>query len=132
MSAFVVNDETISGMLKGKDFGAYPGNGLAYYWNGTMHYFNGHTQEIGQKLLDENYRSVNYRYSEDTQPRRFRERVLNHRVSVVEVIKLCDCYDYQSCETPDWPETEAHAIMTALRERAIRNLPGYDDAPWGY
>ena len=49
----------------------------------------------------------------------------------VEIIKLCDCYDYQSCETRDWETTEAFAICAALRAAAIDSLPGYEDAPWG-
>jgi hypothetical protein len=45
-----------------------------------------------------------------------------------ELYGLCDCYAYQACETSDWHETEAYAIMQYLKQRAIRNLPGYDDA----
>ncbi len=48
----------------------------------------------------------------------------------VEIIKACDCYDYQSCETPDWKDTEAYAIMQMLRKRAIYSLPGYEEAAW--
>ena len=35
-----------------------------------------------------------------------------------------------SAETDNWKETEAYAIYDALKETAIRNLPGYEDARW--
>jgi hypothetical protein len=49
----------------------------------------------------------------------------------VEVLKLISCFEYQSCEHPDWDESEAYAFCEALRHRMIDMLPGYDAAPWG-
>lgn len=126
MSAFVVSDRSITGMLQAAS-PQYPGDGATYYWQSEPHYFGGHTQEIAQKLLDENYRSVNYRYSETSEPHRWQAQMVRH-LEPVEIIRLCDCYAYQACETSDWHETEAYAIMQYLKQRAIRNLPGYDDA----
>jgi len=131
MSAFIVGNKHINVMLQAATRNRYPGHGLSYYWNREPHYFNGNTQDIGQKLVDENYRSVNHRYGEQETPDQFKTMVLDKCYTPVEIIKACDCYRYQSCETPDWQDTEAHAIMVALRERAIRLLPGYDDADWG-
>ena len=128
MSAFIVGNKHISAMMQAAS-PRYPGDTVSYYWNDEPHYFGGHSQEIGQKLVDENYRSVNYRYNEDTQPETFKN-IPQRRFSPVELIKACDCYNYQSCETPDWKETEAYAIMQMLRERAIDNLPGYSEAAW--
>jgi len=48
------------------------------------------------------------------------------------LIKATHCYDYQACETPDYPESWAAAVMRQIREAAILHLPGYDEAPWGY
>lgn len=130
MSAFVVSNETVTGMLEGaKHFIGH--NGLYYYWNDEVHYFAGHTKEIGQILVDENYKSVNYRYSEETPSHQFAVMPIRH-LSHVEILKLCDCYTYQACETPDWEESEAYAIVQAIRARVIHTLPGYDEAPWGY
>lgn len=55
----------------------------------------------------------------------------------VMILKMCDCYEYQSCETPEWYGQPAHknparAVLEAIRSRAINSLPGYEDAPWGY
>ena len=130
MSAFIVGNKHINAMLKAASLNRYPGDGAHYYWNGESYYFNGNSHIIGQKLVDENYRSVNYRYTEQEEPEQFKSMVLHAEYTPVQIIKACDCYNYQSCETPDWRETEAYAIMTALRERAIDMLPGYDEADW--
>lgn len=50
--------------------------------------------------------------------------------SHVDVLKACDCYSYQACETDDWPDTEAAQFITALRLATISKLPGYDASPW--
>lgn len=89
--------------------------------------------EIGQKLLDENVRSVNYRYHEKDTPESYTFKHVKHVVPLpaVNILKAIDCLDYQSCETPDWRESEAFAILRVIKDVAIRNLPGYDAAPWG-
>ena len=129
MSAFTLSNKHITAMLS-MSGPRYPGDGASYYWNNEAHAFNGHAQEIGQKLVDQNWRSVNYRYDENEPAPRYAYEHPAMQVTPVQVIKACNCYNYQSCETPDWPETEAYAIMRALRERAINSLPGYKDAKW--
>ena len=49
----------------------------------------------------------------------------------VVILKLCANLDYQSCETPDWKTTKARALLEQIKDEAIRQLPGYEDAPWG-
>jgi hypothetical protein len=51
--------------------------------------------------------------------------------SPVQVLKSCDCYEYQSCEHPGWKQSEAKQFIDALRREAWHALPGYDDAEWG-
>lgn len=130
MSAYLVTDEHISAMLQAAT-PRYPGDGKTYYYGGTRHPFGGYHQETGQILLDENYRSVNYRYSEDDKSHRFQLRAVRS-CSAVELIKMAHCYQYQSCETPDWKQTEGYAIIVALEAMAIRKLSGYDEATWGF
>jgi hypothetical protein len=50
----------------------------------------------------------------------------------VALLKLCDCLDYQSCETEDWKQTAAHELLELIRGAAICALPGYEKAPWDY
>lgn len=54
------------------------------------------------------------------------------RLDPVTALKLCDCLEYQSCETDDYAERPAYNLLNMIRRAAIRELPGYDDAPWGY
>jgi hypothetical protein len=129
MSAFIVGDEHISAMLKAANL-CGPGGGRSYYWNGEGTAFLSNIQVIGQKLVDENYRSVNSRYESDNEPRQFTRKIFNRKIEPVEIIKACDCYIYQSCESPDWQESEAYAIVQVLREMAIKALPGYNEAQW--
>lgn len=50
------------------------------------------------------------------------------KLTPVEVLKLCSGYEYQTCETDDWKQTVAIAIIESIRRAAIRQLPGYDEA----
>ena len=48
----------------------------------------------------------------------------------VQVLKACDCYDYQSCETDDYPQSEAKRMIETIKTWAITTLPSYDKAEW--
>lgn len=83
---------------------------------------------VGAILASANVASVNYRYAEDAL-----EPVYTHHpvvADVVGVLKALDCYEYQSCEAPEWDYSEAYAICAALRREAIAQLPGYAEAEW--
>lgn len=54
------------------------------------------------------------------------------RLQPVWLLKMCDCLEYQSCETDDWQTTPACDLLRAIRKAAIRALPGYDAGPWDY
>ena len=57
------------------------------------------------------------------------------------LIKLTHCFDYQSCEVPDYFEGEVAAAVKAIREaaaarlgmtvEAARQTIAYDEARWG-
>lgn len=103
--------------------------------------------DIGCILLAENERSVLYRYPdcvETDKPGTIGEEAIDYRFKTwqqaftlqhdklcVWIIKACDCYDYQACETDDYPQSIAHGIIERIRAKAIRSLLAYDEAPWG-
>lgn len=97
--------------------------------------------EVANMLWEENLKSVAYRYQDDQLPGPEGEDfivtpqdVLDHhwpQFDPVQVLKACNHYEYQSCEHPEWQDSEAKAFIEALRRRAIHALPGYDDAEWG-
>ena len=100
-------------------------------------------QRVAQMLWDECIASVLHAYpndTRDTMPGPVGEDYELHaadfarhpaHVEPVEVLKACDCYEYQSCEHPGWATSEAHAYIEALRRHAWQSLVGYEDAEWG-
>jgi hypothetical protein len=99
---------------------------------------------VGRMLWRENINSVSERYQEpdptelpgvigedyDFGPEDVRGYHWT-QIKPVEVLAACACYAYQSCEHEGWKASEARAYIEALKNRAIRALPGYGDAPWG-
>lgn len=97
--------------------------------------------EIGRILLDENERSVRYRYpdcgpedlpgtiGEDSASYKFRSWPLRSPLSAMTILNACDGFDYQACETDDYDQSLAAVIINRIRGWAIRRLPGLSDAP---
>jgi hypothetical protein len=128
MSAWIVNDKTIALLVEALfkyDLASRDGS------------------RLGQHLLDENYRSVNYRYGESTLVRAYRHEgtpaaLLNDPYTVY---KVACCYDYQSCEHPAYRDSPAAHMIDALRgaietqlartEDDITSTEAFDQAPWG-
>jgi hypothetical protein len=84
---------------------------------------------VGAMLLAENRRSVNHRYDEEEIEEPYTFDLLPGRVDPVVVLKAIQCYEYQTCEHPEWESSEAKEFCDALRGRMIHNLPGYDRGP---
>ena len=49
----------------------------------------------------------------------------------LDVIKICRCFEYKSCEHPEWETSWSRTFLQQVVDAAINDLPGYDDAPWG-
>jgi hypothetical protein len=116
---------------------------------------------LGRMLWAENLASVAYRYpgdgdSERPGPNDFRDADVTTYtaptsevlLSAAGVVKAVDCYEYQSCEHPAWPDSAAAGFAGALRTAVLTCIPadqlepsrysgqrkyppGYDTAPWG-
>jgi len=102
--------------------------------------------EVGRMLLTENVRSVCYRYNEPMDSANlpgpvgfslaeatfgyFHVVEYTHLLTPVATLKALACYEYQSCEHPDWEGSESKAFCDALRHAAINALPGYEEADW--
>jgi hypothetical protein len=137
MSAYVVSNDTIDLILSvaqrvaRHDANIYLGESARY---------NLHTdaQALGQILLNENYRSVNARYNETGEPEAYRFRhVDTDRAGAgmdpaILVLGSIKCLRYQSCETEDYPTTDAARILNAIENKATSYLMSVHDAPWGW
>jgi len=97
-------------------------------------------QALGLMLWAENIRSVVCRYNlsgtkEEEQYRldlasyRFR-RYAGLRASAV--ASALACYDYQSCECPDYRETAAASFVYRLAQVIGDQPRGYGSEPWGF
>lgn len=86
-------------------------------------------------LANENARSVAYRYSEEPEPVQSigREGVypLAWQKPCGWLLKVLDCYEYQSCEHPDWEGSHVKRMIDDLRAASWRRAPGYEETPWG-
>jgi hypothetical protein len=107
---------------------------------------------LGQKLWRENLVSVAYRYPGDGDGERpgpidFRDADVDEYVYRRPDVKIepealmvaIGCYDYQSCEHPDWERSEArawvHKLYAQLEAAGVKRLPiGSPEAmkAWGY
>ena len=92
--------------------------------------------EAGKRLWRENVKSICYRYDDHTgmfdeaeiEAYRFREL---HNLKPGGVAKVVGCYDYQSCEHPEWEASDAYAACRAVEAKLLTLLPGYASGPWG-
>jgi hypothetical protein len=126
MSAFVVPRSHVAAIVK------WARSAHVLGWNAFTSYGPSDTALSSTRAADilmrENVRSVSYRYPEDTArgdlPGSIGEladatfthaEILAARVlTPSEVLHAVACLDYQSCETPDWQETTAHALLRRI------------------
>jgi hypothetical protein len=132
MSAFVVSEVHINSLLSWANLNRVypihsqePGRPLTLDFSVTDD-----LSEMAQTLMDENTKAVNIRYHEHETPLDIFFVFVNARISPVQVLKACNCYDYQSCEDPAYEQTLAAQIIQHIRMAAIHKLPGYDAAAW--
>jgi hypothetical protein len=150
MSAYIVDKEHVLYLVEAAMSRRIGGGAFYWMWgNPTQSAKLGCTDyeravEVANMLWRENIKSVGTRYegSSATLPgpkggefvitRADFQGVRWLQFNAVQVIKACDCFNYQSCEHGDeWEASEAKAFIDSLRASAWRELPGYDEAEWG-
>ena len=141
MSAFVVDHAHINAILTfAKKHKAHiyfsndcPANWPLPYVFGAMN-LNDPIQLdwLAQMLLNENVRSVNYRYRESDKPSSIAFVPKGSHLKPIDVLSMLGCYDYQTSETDDYNSTLARFIIDSIRQCAITALPGYRDAVYAF
>lgn len=88
---------------------------------------------VGQTLYTENFRSVNHRYRENEQVETYLFTRYKGTLTLTFPIfvKLLHCLEYQSCEHEEWETSEAKHFISEFISSGCRELPGYEEAPWG-
>ena len=127
MSAFIVSNDHINALVRFAS--VYD---LGYYHSASETHVRvpGNEDIVAQMLLDENVRSVNFRYGDTAQADRISYDINAPRLTAVQTIKAAACLEYQSCETSGWTDSEAKALLDSIRSEAIAQLPGYAEAAW--
>jgi hypothetical protein len=127
MSAFIVSEEHIQSIVRGISQQDH----FSYYHKGRISVNTDlELNRIGQLLVNQNFKSVNVRYNSNQKPEQFMIKHFGKKRSAIQLIKACDCLEYQSCETDDYYQSEAYRIIDTARRRFIRTIPEYEDADW--
>jgi len=131
MSAFIVNEYHLNALVSWASYG-HSSRKVSYYWQGKHRPIAGDEQRVVNVLYAENVRSVNARYRENetADPIKFNLLIGGANLNPIEVCKAVHCLVYQSCETSDWEQSEAFAILQAIEAKAIRSVHGYENAAW--
>lgn len=96
-------------------------------------------QEIATILQQENAKSVKFRYGENSDAAIYDPVVINNehfifqldQFTTPQIVKSVRCYQYQSCEHPEWESSEAKRFCDDLIMTVIDHMFGYDEAVWG-
>jgi hypothetical protein len=140
MSAYIVSREHILYLLAAATSPVIEAIGkLRWFHDGQWHDVRSddseRAAEVANLLWRENIASVSARYpneSSATLPGPCHENfvivpadlhVPFKAINPMQVIKCCDCYEYQSCEHEGWETSEAYAFISALRTAAWHALP---------
>lgn len=108
MSAYIVNDNTINAVLGFAD-------------KCDLNNFDcGDLSALGQILVNENYRSTNYRYDEDNTPHSF--VYSRYTVPATTALRHLSRIEYQLCEPEDWETTPAFRLCARLRKNMVSQL----------
>ncbi len=131
MSAFICSSKHINtivsyGIQKGAS--AYvAGASGKFYWQS----FELDPSLIVNILTNANTRSVNKLLGKkDSISTAKYAAIATAYLSPVQIIKLCDCFDYQASEIDDYDQSAAAEMIRSVRALAIDSLPGYADAHW--
>ena len=123
MSCYVCSDETISVIANA--FAKYK----VTYYEDFMDKPSIYTQypnsievvKIGQSLLEQNYRSVNERYNENTPATTFKLKKIEN-VNEGMIVGCINNYMYQSCVTKDWTGSAIYMSLNNLKNAILEQL----------
>ena len=132
MSAYVVHKAHINALVRLALEGPIgvpvsPGNTWHTIYFGNDRLSPERADELGQALLRENVRSVNYRYSERRKVPTY-EYSGGRQLTVPEAIQAIAGFHYQACEHPSWERSEVYRFLFRLLDQVSSRVPGVDEA----
>lgn len=161
MSAYIVNPDVIDVLARAACTTGRGPSATTVSWSwpsldeehGYAHYraAYGGEEEVGRRLLRENERSIITRYPDcaDDDGRPLYDRFPGPAdyegweaytfpgwswamPAPIDVLGIIAHYEYQSCESHDWQDTEAYAFCRSLTDRMHTLLPGWGTVRWDY
>ena len=142
MSAFIVDKVHIDMLLAIAQHGPPDANHISGspWWNVIA---GRNVNALGDMLVAENVKSVTARYPDNDDRKLpgptvqywqlpFSYKRPAYIPTVLEAFSVIDCYEYQSCEHDEWPQSEAQAFCHDLRKELTHALPGQDNITWGW
>ena len=81
-------------------------------------------------LAEANRAAYRERYGEQPEPAVPYQAPEARALSAVQVVKACDCLEYQCSDWSEWEGSTAQRALARIRQHAICALPGYDEAAW--
>ena len=154
MSAYLCNTQHIAALaaFASTTFSKYPGGGhisALHDWRGSSNIET--AQRVAVELAKQNIRSLAARYPNDlsgdrpgpagmtddvyeTECTKYAYEYMRRPTGLkpLDIISMCKCYEYQSCESEDWTDTLAHRQIQWIIGEALRQIPGYDNAVRDY
>lgn len=133
MSAYIVNNKTISAIVKG--FRVYNAAFAAEDYKEAASITTGvdiTSNAMGQALVNQNYKSVNFRYSRNTETPKYNYEDVKINEGIL--LGCIDCYEYQACETDDYFNSEIHYSLLRLKNKILKRMikEKGQEIPWGY
>ena len=142
MSAFILEDDSIDLLVTAGIMGVGIDGGLRVFQCGASLHFTQSgdgADEVGAILKTENVASVNYRYNESKQATPYRYSgsgitpyLGGKIIPWGQVLKTVRCYEYQSCEHPEWNGSLAKAICEAITQKVCARIADECDAEWNW
>lgn len=103
---------------------------LWYELNGQYGYMGQEeAAAVADCLYNQNVRSVNDRYSEQTDNESYRFKYITNAknaYSLAEIAGAIDGLEYQSCESDDYHQTDAYKILTSMRKELLKKVQSRD------
>lgn len=132
MSSYQVSDNHLNVLVHAL-FEFVDGAAVVYDPDGKARYYEetdrDSRSQVGQILRNENTWALSDRYGDDTLIAYGYRRPATE-YSPVQILKACDCYEYQAGASRTWDGSEARQILTQIRKGATQRLEGYDEADW--
>jgi hypothetical protein len=125
MSAYLADQNHIEYLASGIDIGRNNLRAYASKWIEEGEDIDA----LGQMLYDENQRSVNYRYKDSEESPAFASMGRRYNYDPLQMLNSIACYEYQSCEHPEWEQSKAKNYCNHLRSHIIHLMTG--GKKWG-